>query len=486
MVRSKEVSALPDKPSRTLRDGKVYEPSLSPETPSRSRLRDGKVHEPSPHISRKRSSTALTGANDGSASEPLTSDADHGHEEVSNLSTETPKGPDSANAKAVEPSQELEADFISFPSEITTDPFTPGKGLLSKGSAKHITMHKRNQIPRAGVVANSVMTDEDLHPQPTAAIVDDFPPTENGGPHDKLWEDTTAGKAVSQQNAMPNSHKRFESEEPLVGIEAARIEQQEAESTAGGTVASMDNGGASSDEDAPEILDTKSAIGNIKKPFTATKKTRRKAKPCTIAPVSEASQIPEVTQQPEEAELDEVMRDTSSNLIAQVDPSPSKASEALTSVDPSSQVNVEPKKVMGETLTSTLDVQVDKTPLNPTDNPPSSNLDSQTGAEKPATLRGAASSPQRSHNQPSDIQPPSKRRKLFAEPGKPIHRDILKDGTTYRPLASDEPAVAISRKQTTSHLPPPSNPTSRKVKEHMLVRKRVQHIWGGRSAFLRS
>ena len=78
----------------------------------------------------------------------------------------------------------------------------------------------------------------------------------------------------------------------------------------------------------------------------------------------------------------------------------------------------------------------------------------------------------------------SKRRKVFDDTAKGP-KDVVQDGVIYRALPEDQPTVTVSKKHM-FQLPPKSNTASRRQKEQMLVRKRVQHTWGGRSAFLRS
>jgi hypothetical protein len=84
----------------------------------------------------------------------------------------------------------------------------------------------------------------------------------------------------------------------------------------------------------------------------------------------------------------------------------------------------------------------------------------------------------------STEQPP-KKRKLFDESERKP-KDIIKDGVTYRTISDLQPIVLESKRHKTSHLPPKSNANSWRLRKQVSGRNRVQHVWGGRSAFLRS
>jgi hypothetical protein len=81
-------------------------------------------------------------------------------------------------------------------------------------------------------------------------------------------------------------------------------------------------------------------------------------------------------------------------------------------------------------------------------------------------------------------QPPNKRKLFDGRERKP--KDIIKDGVTYRTVSEPEPVVRALKRHGTSHLPSKSNMNSWRLRKQVLGRKRVQHVWGGRAAFLRS
>jgi hypothetical protein len=81
-------------------------------------------------------------------------------------------------------------------------------------------------------------------------------------------------------------------------------------------------------------------------------------------------------------------------------------------------------------------------------------------------------------------QPPKKRKLVNGSEMKP--KDIIKDGVTYRTVSEPQPIVLALKRRGTSYLPPKSNTNSWRLRKQVLGRKRVQHVWGGRSAFLRT
>jgi hypothetical protein len=80
---------------------------------------------------------------------------------------------------------------------------------------------------------------------------------------------------------------------------------------------------------------------------------------------------------------------------------------------------------------------------------------------------------------------PSKGHKLF-DKSERKPKDIIKDGITYRIVPDSQSVVLTSKRHKASNLPPKSNSNNWRLKKQILARKRVEHVWGGRSAFLRS
>jgi hypothetical protein len=207
--------------------------------------------------------------------------------------------------------------------------------------------------------------------------------------------DASLDRKRAVQVPMLNVHKRFGSEDPVLANDedasiAPKREQQE-----GGSVPRDESDDAYSEDDAPEVVGSKSVSKDVKLPTKAPRKAKRKAKPSRT-----------VDKQP---------------TIAEVERAP--VGEDLFLVD---------------------------------------SLPEQT------------SSHQRSN-----------RRKLFHKNDNKV-KDIIKDGVTYRTVFDPTPAVRTSKEHKTSHLPPTSNTNSWRLRKQVLGRKKVQHVWGGRSAFLRS
>jgi hypothetical protein len=80
---------------------------------------------------------------------------------------------------------------------------------------------------------------------------------------------------------------------------------------------------------------------------------------------------------------------------------------------------------------------------------------------------------------------PSKKHKLF-DKSERKPKAIIKDGVTYRTVSDPQSVVLASKRRKVSHLPPKSNSNSWRLKKQVMARKRVQYVWGGRSAFLQS
>ena len=225
-----------------------------------------------------------------------------------------------------------------------------------------------------------------------------------------------ASQQPSMHTSAPNVHKRFGSEEPeLIEEENATTRPQENE-----LELDVENGAGdadgSSDDEAPEVVGSKSVAKDSKLPLKATKKTKRKAKPKSTAS-EQANTI--------ETEI------------------------AATEQDP---------------------FFVDLLPT-------------ETAQESPG-LSLSAPEPSRIQPRSTNSRQPSKRRKLFDESEKKP-KDIVKDGVTYRTVSREAPGVLASKRHRASHLPPKSSASNWRLKKQVLGRKRVQHVWGGRSTFLR-
>jgi hypothetical protein len=139
-----------------------------------------------------------------------------------------------------------------------------------------------------------------------------------------------------------------------------------------------------------------------------------------------------------------------------------------------------PSKAINEQATTTEDERAH--PENDTlfDDPPpgqvsTNTLDLSLSASDPLSIRTKLVS---GHH-------PSKKRKLFDESEKKP-KDIIKGGVTYRTVSDPQPTALASKRHRTSHLPPKSNTNGWRLRKQVLGRKRVQHVWGGRSAFLRT
>lgn len=213
--------------------------------------------------------------------------------------------------------------------------------------------------------------------------------------------------------STPNVHKRFGSEEPMLAEEEVAIpgvqnDGQDAEN------ANEDHEDAFSDDDAPEVVGSKSISKHIKPAVKMPKRTKRKGKSNTG--IKERSAI--------------------------VDSERVLAEEDHFFVDPL------PKEIQ------------------------SAGLDSSVGVYEPLNVRTKI----------SDSSQTPKKRKLFDE-GEKRPKDILRDGVTYRTVSEELPT---SKRHRASHLPPKSNVSNWRLKKQILGRKRVQQVWGGRSAFLRT
>lgn len=216
---------------------------------------------------------------------------------------------------------------------------------------------------------------------------------------------------------MLNVHKRFGSEDPVLANDEDASTTPKREQQEGGSVQRDESDDAYSEDDAPEVVGSKSVSKDVKLPAKAPRKAKRKAKPSRT-----------VEKQP---------------TIAEVERAP-----------------------VGEDL-----FFVDSLPEHTSNNTPDY---SRSKAESLSHMAETTSSHQRSN-----------RRKLFHKNDDKV-KDIIKDGVTYRTVFDPPPAIRASKEHKASHLPPKSNTNSWRLRKQVLGRKKVQHVWGGRSAFLRS
>ena len=199
-----------------------------------------------------------------------------------------------------------------------------------------------------------------------------------------------------------NVHKRFGSEGPELIEEEAAVSGEQARGAEEGVEGGIEDGGISSDDDAPEVVGSKSLVKDSRPHVKAPKKAKRKAK----------------------------HDNARSNQTPTVDTEQAAADEDA------------PGLSLGES--------------------------------EPLTVQTRATSSHQS----------LKQRGLFHESDKK-RKDLVKDGVIYRTLSDPQPAVFASNTRQASHLPPKSNANTWRLKKQILGRKRFQHFWGGRSAFLR-
>jgi hypothetical protein len=215
----------------------------------------------------------------------------------------------------------------------------------------------------------------------------------------------------SSQTANPRVHKRFGSEEPVfMDDEVGDTGLQEDERDDAN--ANRDNDGAvSSDDEAPEVIGSKSIAKNARPTLKAPKRAKRKGKPSTDIK-------DQIADDDERTKLDE------DPFI--VDPLPETTS------------------------TTTRDLAI--------------------GVPEHLSIGTSTRQPSRKH-------------KLF-DKSERTPKDIIKDGVTYRTVSGPQHVALASKRHKVSNLPPKSNSNSWRLKKQILARKRVQHVWGGRSAFL--
>ena len=219
----------------------------------------------------------------------------------------------------------------------------------------------------------------------------------------------------SSQKANPRAHKRFGSEE-LVFMDDEVADTGLQEDERDDANANRDNAGAlSSEDEAPEVVGSKSIAKNARPIPKAPKRAKKKGRPSTDI----KDQI---------ADDDERTKPDKDPFI--VDSLPEKTS-------------------------TTRDLAI--------------------GVPEHLGIRTSTSSSRQ----------PSKKHKLF-DKSERKPKDIIKDGVTYRPVPDPQSVVLASKRHKVSNLPPKSNSNSWRLKKQVMARKRVQHVWGGRSAFLRS
>ena len=226
-----------------------------------------------------------------------------------------------------------------------------------------------------------------------------------------------ASQQPSRHTSAPNVHKRFSSEEPeLIEEENAATGPQENELDLDVENGAGDADG-SSDDDAPEVVGSKSVAKDSRPPFKAPKKTKRKAKPKSA-----------VSAQANTTETDHAAKEEDPFFV-----------------------DLLPKEISKESPELSLSVP----------------------------------EPPRSQPRTTSSRQPSKKRKLLDESEKKP-KDAVKDGVTYRTVSKEGPGVLASKRHRASHLPPKSSVSNWRLKKQVLGRKRVQHVWGGRSTFLRA
>ena len=228
--------------------------------------------------------------------------------------------------------------------------------------------------------------------------------------------DGNADLKSSSQIANLLVHKRFGSEEPVFmdgGVADTGLQEDERDDAN----ANRDNASAvSSEDEAPEVVGSKSITKDARPILKAPKRAKKKGKPST--------DIKDWI-----ADGDERTRPDEDPFI--VDSLPEKAS------------------------TTTRDLAIGV--------PENLGIRTNTGSSRQ----------------------PSKKHKVFDKSGRKP-KDIIKDGVTYRTVSDPQSMVLASKRHKVSHLPPKSNSNSWRLKKQIMARKRVQHVWGGRSAFLRS
>lgn len=219
----------------------------------------------------------------------------------------------------------------------------------------------------------------------------------------------------SSQIANPLVHRRFGSEEPVfMDDEVADAGPQEAERDDAN--ANRDNASATSSEDeAPEVVGSRSITKNARPILKAPKRAKKKGKPSTNI----KDRI---------ADGDERTRPDEDSFI--IDSLPERIS------------------------TTTRDLAI--------------------GVPEHLGIRTSTSSSRQ----------PSKKHKLF-DKSERKPKDIIKDSVVYRTVSDPQSVVLASKRHKVSNLPPKSNSKNWRLKKQVMARKRVQHVWGGRSAFLR-
>jgi hypothetical protein len=222
----------------------------------------------------------------------------------------------------------------------------------------------------------------------------------------------------SSQIANPLVHKRFGSEEPVsMDDEVADAGLQEDERDDADANANRDYASAvSSEDEAPEVVGSKSITKNARPILKAPKRAKKKGKPST--------------------DIKDRIADDDKRTRPDEDPF---------------IVDSLPEKI--STTTRDLAIGV----------PGHLGIRASTGSNRQ----------------------PSKKHKLF-DKSERKPKDIIKDGVTYRKVSDPQSMALASKRHKVSNLPPKSNSNSWRLKKQVMARKRVQHVWGGRSAFLRS
>ena len=230
--------------------------------------------------------------------------------------------------------------------------------------------------------------------------------------------DDAAGQQPPTQLTAPNVHKRFGSEEPELTEEGNAADEPLDSDQEPGAVNVTGDIAISSDDEAPEVVGSKSIATDSRPHLKALRRAKRRVKP-------------------------------------------NKAGSEQADTVMTERVPAEKDQLFVDLLPEAL---------------PKSKTEAHFTASEPPSI------PARSTGSSLQL---SKKRKLLEEREKKP-KDVVKDGVTYRTVSRKEPVVFLSKSRTASHLPPKSNANNSRLRKQVLGRKRVQHIWGGRSTFLRS
>jgi hypothetical protein len=311
---------------------------------------------------------------------------------------------DASKGQAVRPKAWLEDDFV---------PLSPEESVRRSDTAQ--AQGVADLMEDANVSKRNVHQDENLTTAtgPTSDPAKSETQSIPQGLNDNV--DDNAHLISSSPIANPRVHKRFGSEElAFMGDEVAGTvlhEDGRDDANAHGD----NDGDVSSDEEAPEVVGSKSIAKSVRPTLKAPKRAKKKGQLSSDVKDKIAD--------------DERTKPNKDPLI--VDSLPDKTS------------------------TTTRDLTI--------------------GVPEQLGIRTSTSSSRQ----------PSKTHQLF-DKSERKPKDIIKDGVTYRTVSDPQSMVVASKRHKVSNLPPKSSSNSWRLKKQIMGRKRVQHVWGGRSAFLRS